>query len=60
MRRPNQIVEAGLLEVVDRAERYVPGVLAAALKQTMRISSRMKLRERRASVRTSGEYEDTS
>ena len=39
MRCPNQIVEAGLLEVVDLAERYVPDVLAAALKEAMRILS---------------------
>jgi alkyl hydroperoxide reductase subunit AhpC len=39
------IVEAGLLEVVDLAERYVPYVLAAALKEALRIRQTRSVRD---------------
>jgi hypothetical protein len=45
VRCPNQIVEAGLLKGVNLAERYVPDVLAAALKEAMRIRKTRSVRD---------------
>ena len=45
VRSLNQIVEAGLLKVVDLAERNVPDVLAATLKEATRIRQTRSVRD---------------